>query len=86
MVETLLRLGAEAEEQVLGAPSVLECENTFYPITPLLAAMVRGHWEVAKLLVEHGATCDVEQQAVKQLWAVFQKEDLHRAVQVKLNR
>lgn len=84
VVETLLALGAEAEEQKQGMPCVLRHDKEELPITPLLAAMICGHWDIAKLLVEHGARCDLTQHTVQRLWSLYNEEDLHQAVQVHL--
>ena len=86
-VETLLELGAEAEEQHMGMPGLLRLSGgeRELPVTPLLAALVRGRWETARLLLDHGAVCDLGQSAVKALWRVFRQDDMTEAVERHLH-
>ena len=86
-VETLLKLGAEAEEQHMGMPGLLRFSGGAQelPVTPLLAALVRGRWETARLLLDYGAICDLGQAAVKALWRVFRYDDLTETVERHLN-
>lgn len=84
VVKTLLEMGAEADEGASGSPCTLRAGEEELPITPLLAAMVRGHWDIVGILQEHGASCDVKQYAVEKLWSLHNKKDLHpMLVQVK---
>ena len=86
VVETLLRLGAKVNEGENGTPSTLRTGEAELPVTPLLAAMVRGHWDIVRILQEHGAGCDIEQHAVEKLWKLYHTDDLHQQlVQVGLN-
>ena len=85
VVESLLALGAEAEEQHMGLPSTLIYGGgtKSLPITPLLAAMVQGPWDVARLLLKHGAKCDLEQNVACKLWsALGRNEQLEEARQL----
>lgn len=84
VVETLLRLGADANEQNNSFPSmlILADDAGTLPLTPLLAALVQGHWEVVRALLAHGAVCDLTQVSTQQLWRMFRTEDLHLAAQV----
>lgn len=81
-VKTLLQLGAEAEEQHMGMPGILRLDNGAreLPMTALEAALVQGHWETARLLLHHGAVCDLGQNAVQAVWQVFQQDDLEETV------
>ena len=58
-------------------------EQEKLPLTPLLAAMLGGHWEIVRLLRERGADCDLQQQTVKKLENRFQTESLHQLVQAR---
>ena len=81
-----LQLGAAAEELHHGVPCTLRTGKESLPITPLLAAMVRGHWEIVRLLQNHGASCDAEQQAVQKLWDLHNEKDLRQTLaQVGVN-
>lgn len=80
VVESLLRLGAKAEEQSSGVPCTLQTGEEDIPITPLLAAMVRGHWDIVRMLQDQGAACDTEQYTVEKLWLLHNKEDLHQCL------
>ena len=40
--------------------------------------MVRGHWDIVDILQEHGASCDVKQQAVEKLWSLHNEKDLRQ--------
>ena len=81
-VETLLSLGAEAEEQHMGMPGILRLDNGAreLPVTALEAALVQGHWETARLLLQHGAFCDLGQNAVQAVWQVFRQDDMEEAL------
>lgn len=81
-VETLLSLGAEAEEQHMGMPGILRLDKGAreLPVTALQAALVQGHWETARLLLQHGAVCDLGQNAVQALWHLFRQDDMEKAV------
>lgn len=85
-VEILLELGAEAEEQHMGMPGFLRVHNgeERLPVTALMAALVRGHWEIARLLLDNGAFCDLRQGAVKALWAFFRQDDMLETVHSRL--
>lgn len=84
VAETLLALGAEVNEQQMGVPGMLSMEEEMLPVTPLMAAIARGHWDVARLLMDHGAVCDLHSPAMEKLWSLFQTEDLYHGVQVGL--
>ena len=81
-VETLLSLGAEAEEQHMGMPGILRLDNGAreLPVTALEAALVQGHWEIARLLLRHGAVCDLGQQAVQAVWQAFRQDDMEETL------
>lgn len=80
VVKRLLQLGAAAEERHHGVPCTLRTGKESLPITPLLAAMVRGHWEIVRLLQNHGASCDTEQCVVQKLWDLHNEKDLRQTL------
>jgi ankyrin repeat protein len=86
VVETLLALGAEVNEQQMGMPGMLCWGEDMLPVTPLMAAIARGHWDAARRLMDHGAVCDLHGTAMEKLWNRFQTEDLYHGVQVGLVR
>lgn len=70
----------------MGMPGLLRLSGgeQELPVTPLLAALVRAQWETARLLLDHGAVCDLGQAAAETLWRVFRQDDLTEAVEQHL--
>lgn len=76
VVKRLLKLGAEADEGKNGTPCSLRTGEKTLPITPILAAMARGHWDIVRILQDHGAACDMGQHTVQKLWRLHNEKDL----------
>lgn len=80
VVKRLLKLGAEADEEKNGTPCTLRTGEAEIPITPLLAALVRGHGDIVRILQDHGAACDTTQHTVQKLWRLHNEKDLRQTL------
>lgn len=74
-------------EDTINTPSDIRPAGQDYILhaTPLLAAMVRGHEDIARILLDHGAVCDLSRACVKQLEELLQTEDPNQTAQVRLS-